>query len=148
MSKSIFNMSDFEEVLLRIAKLTPNSQRLWGKMTINEMLCHTADQLRIATGEKSSVSQANFFNRTVVKWIVFNFNFPKNAMTIKELDKDQEGTQVESFEKDKATLLQLIHQVVKIKTLPIHPFFGELDHNEWGILVYKHLNHHLNQFGV
>ncbi len=148
MSKNIFNITDFEEVLIRIAKLNPNSQGLWGKMTLNEMLCHAADQLRLALGEKTSTTQPTFFNKTVVKWIVFNFNFPKNAMTLKELDKNQEGTQVESFQKDKDALLQLIHQVLKANSFTIHPFFGELTKEEWGILVYKHLDHHLKQFGV
>jgi hypothetical protein len=99
-------------------------------------------------GEKPVTMQDNFFNRTVLKWIIFNFNFPKNAMTIKELDRNQEGTQVESFQKDKDNLLKLISKVSKSNNLEIHPFFGQLSKNEWGILIYKHLDHHLRQFGV
>jgi hypothetical protein len=29
-----------------------------------------------------------------------------------------------------------------------HPFFGPLAPDEWSILMYKHLDHHLRQFGV
>jgi hypothetical protein len=29
-----------------------------------------------------------------------------------------------------------------------HPFFGKLTPEEWAILTYKHLDHHLRQFGV
>lgn len=29
-----------------------------------------------------------------------------------------------------------------------HPFFGKMTDDEWGILQYKHLDHHLRQFNV
>ncbi len=29
-----------------------------------------------------------------------------------------------------------------------HPFFGRLKPREWAILMYKHVDHHLRQFGV
>jgi transposase InsO family protein len=29
-----------------------------------------------------------------------------------------------------------------------HSFFGPLTPEEWAILMYKHLDHHLRQFGV
>ena len=29
-----------------------------------------------------------------------------------------------------------------------HPFFGPLTPDEWAILMYKHLDHHLRQFGA
>jgi hypothetical protein len=33
-------------------------------------------------------------------------------------------------------------------TSQAHPMFGELNQKQWGKLIYIHLNHHLNQFGV
>ena len=29
-----------------------------------------------------------------------------------------------------------------------HPFFGKLTPDEWAQLMYKHLDHHLRQFGM
>jgi hypothetical protein len=29
-----------------------------------------------------------------------------------------------------------------------HPFFGTLNPQQWSILMYKHVDHHLRQFGV
>lgn len=29
-----------------------------------------------------------------------------------------------------------------------HPFFGKLTSEQWGKGIYKHLDHHLKQFGV
>ena len=35
----------------------------------------------------------------------------------------------------------------KCTTYP-HPFFGKVTPREWSIGMYKHLDHHLRQFGV
>ena len=57
--------------------------------------------------------------------------------------------------KSKSTKLELIEKVLKFSTLGPkvianhkHPFFGEMTNEEWDLLQWKHLNHHLNQFSV
>ena len=49
---NILNKKDLEEIKLRIADLKRDDLPIWGKMNVGEMLCHTADQVKLATGEK------------------------------------------------------------------------------------------------
>ncbi|MBC7523286.1 MAG: DUF1569 domain-containing protein [Flavobacterium sp.] len=75
-------------------------------------------------------------------------NFKKNLPTAKEFKITFEL----DFEKEKANLKAKIYElgqkgedVIKVKT---HPFFGKMSPSEWGVLFYKHLDHHFKQFGV
>jgi Protein of unknown function (DUF1569) len=47
------------------------------------------------------------------------------------------------------SLVEQFHQknVVGIGN-KVHPFFGKLTVEQWGMSMYKHLNHHLEQFRV
>jgi len=58
----------------------------------------------------------------------------------------------QDFEVERSRLATLIDRVVQRGVARtdgmIHPVFGRLKGEEWGRLVYKHLDHHLRQFGV
>ena len=56
------------------------------------------------------------------------------------------------FAREKERLKQSVQEFhrggeAKCTTLP-HPFFGEITPAEWAMGMYKHLDHHLRQFGV
>jgi hypothetical protein len=74
----------------------------------------------------------------------FKHNLPTSKQFKMESDFD--------FKKEQELLINMVQSVghkgesaIKMK---IHPFFGQMTPNEWGILFYKHLDHHLKQFGV
>ena len=56
------------------------------------------------------------------------------------------------FEQERSKLVQMVHDLgakgENAIKLEIHPFFGKMSKAEWGILFYKHLNHHLDQFSA
>jgi len=139
-----------KELLARIEKLTPETHALWGKMNVNQMICHITDPLRTALGLRPLENQSSFLLRTFVKWIVFNFPFMKNAPTMKGFNQEAgDGTPPTSFAQDKTTFLQLFHQFLNHKgEFSNHPAFGKLSNTEWNTLTYSHLDHHLRQFGV
>lgn len=136
----------------RIAKLTPESKAEWGKMNVGQMLCHVNDGFRMSIGELPVEDKSNIFMRTVVKFLILNIvPMPKSAPSAPELDQMKNGTPPADFERDREAVFAGLE---KITSLPVdhnwakHPAFGQLNRDQWGKLGYKHIDHHLKQFGV
>lgn len=151
--KNIIDYSIKTKILQRIEKLNPSASAKWGKMNINQMLCHCADQLRLANGTKSSKFIGNFMLTTVFKWLILTFmKAPKGKIeTVKELKQGVGGTKPTSFEDDRKALIDLIQnfdESFKTNKTVVHPAFGKMNHWQNGRLAYLHLDHHLRQFGV
>jgi len=148
--KNLFEVEVMEEILRRINKLEPSSERQWGKMEVAQMLAHCTSSLRLANGERKpkrmllGILIGSFFKSTYYD----DKPFKKNAPTTKEstiIDKRE-------FYKEKEILINKIVQFVeggmeKCTKHP-HPFFGFYTPEQWGIGIYKHLDHHLRQFNV
>jgi hypothetical protein len=123
-------------------------------MNVNEMVCHITDQIRLAIDEKNSQFPFNrvvqFFARLT---FVYGFRFPKNFITVREIKQspDGAGTMPTNFSKDFESLMHVLNDFAskdKSFSFSPHPAFGKMNRKEWGIMVYKHLDHHLRQFGV
>ena len=141
---TLLEESSRTQILERIDQLSPNAIRLWGKMPLEKMLTHTAAQLQVALGDLPVKYVGNWFLRHVARRIaVSRFNFPKNVKTDPQL---LQGTPKE-IETEKAALKSLIGRFGMGKNFRPHSAFGNLTDREWGILAYKHLDHHLRQFG-
>jgi hypothetical protein len=50
--RTLLNDRDQKEVLDRLSKVRPDSQRRWGSMSAHQMICHLSDSFRVALGEK------------------------------------------------------------------------------------------------
>ncbi len=146
---SIFNSEDNQEIIERINKLNPNSERQWGKMSVDQMMSHCIAPIDIAFGNKQL--KANFLfqllGRMIKKKLINAPRFLKNSPTapdfIRKDSYDFDKTKLELLEKVKK--FQVGTQVIKTKK---HPFFGLMTDQEWDSLQWKHLDHHLRQFGV
>lgn len=148
--KNLFNQKDTYEIITRLHKLNPSSQRLWGKMEVDQMLAHCRKTLEMATGDKilPRVFIGRLIGRLFVKELYNEKPFSKNGPT----DKALKITNRRNFETEKNKLLKYIEKFQaggeeKCTTYP-HPFFGKVTPREWSIGMYKHLDHHLRQFGV
>jgi len=145
--KNLFNQADKQEIINRINTLTPESKRQWGEMDVAQMLKHCTKPLELAlTNPKPA---RNFIGRLIgpmAKNAVFGPKpFKKGSYTPKEF---KIVTQ-EDFEIQKKALLELIDKFkAENITDKVHPFFGKTNDKEWGEGQYKHLDHHLTQFGV
>jgi len=148
--KNLFNQTDTTEILNRINKLNATSQRLWGKMEVGQMLAHCSKALEMASGQ--SFPPRLFIGR------ILGPLFKSKYLNDKPLDKNSPTDKSfiisdnRDFEKEKVTLKNLVQQFAeggaeKCTTHP-HSFFGKLTPEQWGIGMYKHLDHHLRQFGV
>jgi hypothetical protein len=147
--KNLFNEVHLEEMKARIEKLNIECVPLWGKFSVQGMVCHLIDwseyALGITEGVKEVVPGPPMFIRSLFRLYV---PFPKGKVkTGPAMLKTQPG----EWEKDRQRLIELLNQIRENrdkKTWPIHPFFGPLTGPAWARLGWRHNNHHLNQFGV
>ncbi|MFN8273340.1 MAG: DUF1569 domain-containing protein [Flavobacteriaceae bacterium] len=147
---SIFNPADNQLMIDRIEKLTPETQGLWGKMSVNQMLVHCTKAIEVAFGkmELKVLFIFKLLGRLLKNKVIVNGNLDKNSPTAKEfVIKDQPD-----FEQSKKQLIEALQKFaqegpscIKLKN---HPFWGPLNTEEWDMLMWKHLDHHLKQFGV
>jgi hypothetical protein len=150
--KNLFDAAVANQVKTRLGQLEPQSERRWGKMTAAQMLAHCSVSMQWAVGEvvpEKGALPVRLMGR-LVKPMVFRNEDPlrKNSPTATSLrvagDPD--------FGKERQRLSQLIDKFAAGGatgcTKNPHSFFGNMTPEEWSILMYKHLDHHLRQFGV
>jgi Protein of unknown function (DUF1569) len=149
MAANIFYSSDFDLILQRIDQLTNQSQRRWGKMNLPQMLEHCAIQLKKALGISPATKAQGpaLFRTSFGRWMaLYAFPWPKGSNTPADMNMEINSVSVQSFEHEKAQLVQLLQQVQQKDSLGVHPFFGAVNKKDWGRLIWKHLGHHLRQF--
>ena len=149
--KTLFEAARAEEVKERTAQLRPDSQRLWGKMNPAQALAHCSLGIEWALGDK--IPPRMLLGRIIgrlVKPMALGNDEPmrRNSPTAKDLvvqDERNLGTERER-------LCGLIDRFTAAGpagcTRHPHSFFGRLTPEEWATLMYKHLDHHLRQFGA
>ena len=147
------NPADRQNLMERLRNLSLDSMGSWGKMSVNQMICHLSDQIRMAIGEVPAEPFGNLFHHTAFKWLVFYvlIPWPKGAKTVSEMDSESKGTRPTDFKKDRDALFELIQRFSDKGNdfkLPTHPLFGNLTRREWGRVIYLNFDHHLRQFGV
>ena len=149
--KNLFDAARVEEAKQRIARLRPDSQRQWGEMNAPQAVAHCSRGLELALGDmRPPRVLLGRIMGPLIKPKVFGNDEPlrRNSPTVKGLviqdDRD--------LAKERAHLYGVIDRFVaagpKSCTTHPHSFFGPLTPEEWAILMYKHLDHHLRQFGV
>lgn len=116
------------------------------------MLCHVGDAMSQAIGELELADQSTLLFRTLVRWVVIRGpRLPKGAPTSPRIVAGTGGTVPAEFAADLARVLDLLDRNAAWppeRPMPPHPAFGPLSHAERGILTWKHLDHHLRQFGA
>lgn len=147
---NIFSSLHCDEMIRRIDRLSVNSQANWGNMNVSQMLAHCSSFQDIAMGYSlPKRSWLGVFVGRFAKDIFYNDKpLPKNMSTIPTILIEDNR----DFESERE---KLKHKIIAFQkngpgkcTDHPHPFFGKLTPEEWGKGVYKHLDHHLRQFGV
>lgn len=148
--KNIFNQTDTVEILNRIDKLSPNSRPQWGTMDVAQMLAHCSSFHDIAMG--NAFPPRGWLGVLIgrfVKPIFFNDKpLARNMSTIPTILIVEEKEFETEKEKLKQKIITFQNNGPEKCTSHPHPFFGKLTSEQWGKGLYKHLDHHLNQFGV
>jgi hypothetical protein len=143
---TLLDTSDREALVQRLRRLQPTSRPAWGKFTADKMVCHLADALRVGLGDMTAKPVDNLATRTLVKWIVVHSSIspPKGKI---ETAPEFLSTVPKTWAEDVAAVEKLIARMATTPTSARHPAFGPLDHAGWCKLSWKHLDHHLRQFG-
>ncbi len=143
------NAQTLPSLLERLAALEPSNGPEWGKMDAGQMLAHCKVAVELAVGERAMKRGLIGFlfgrmaRRSVLKDKPFAHNMP-TAPIFKVTDSRE-------FDKERTHLISLLQSYVDRGPEglpPEHPFFGAMSPSDWGVLQWKHLDHHLRQFGA
>lgn len=149
--KNIFDKSVSNELIERINHLNANTPPQWGKMNVAQMLAHCNVAYELVYTNKHP--KPNAFMRFVIKL------FGKSVVTSDTAYKKNITTapvflvaKQQDFELEKQRLIDFINQTQSLGSeyfeLKESHSFGKLTAKEWSNMFYKHLDHHLTQFGV
>lgn len=146
---SILNESDRAAIISRMRSLSGSSTGRWGRMDVAGMLQHLRLSTSMALGELSvpSSNKRPFQVFPLKHLILYVLPFPKGAPTAPTLIPDGGA----SFEEERSAVLGLLERIgtgPQDGNGPAHPLFGPLSRREWGVVTYKHADHHLRQFGA
>lgn len=152
--KNLFDPIVLENTRQRVLDLRPESKRQWGSMDLAQTLAHCTSGVEMAMGvirPKRAPFPASLIG-VLIKPLVFRDDKPmrRNSPSSPELFSTN-PTELD-FTREHSQLVAAIgdfasHGPEGCSQYP-HPFFGPLKPEQWAILMYKHLDHHLRQFGA
>jgi hypothetical protein len=138
-----------DDICRRVERLTSNHKPAWGKMNVAQMLAHLNDANRMAAGELATVPKNTALRRWPLKQlVVYVLPWPKGVPTAPELLARVDGA---DFAAEQAAFRAIVERLATRPAAgpwPEHPAFGPLTRKAWGVLGYRHADHHLRQFGV
>jgi hypothetical protein len=147
---NLFDATTTQNLLLRIASLQPTDKAHWGKMSVSQMLAHVNLTFQGALNpnpKRPPLPLRLLLQLLVKKQLVNDKPFKKKSQTASEL--------IVKHQPDFATELQKLQQYLQQVSedggaqfaYRRHPAFGAFTQQEWSTMLYKHLDHHLQQFG-
>jgi hypothetical protein len=147
--KTIWADAHRREIEERLARLAPDAVPLWGRMNAPQVVAHLTQATMMASGELPVRFKRTPLRFTPLKQLIlYVLPFPKGTPTAPEL---LARTPAGDWPKETAELraaLDRLHARDRSAPWPRHPVFGDLSAHGWGVLVYRHTDHHLRQFGV
>lgn len=149
--KNIFDAKETEAVIDRINKLSPTTRPLWGKMSADQMLahCNVTYEMTFEDKHKKPNSFTKFMLKLFIKsTIVGDKPYKKNSRTAPQFLI----TNARNFVEEKARLTDYLKKTQSLGEdyfdgMESHSL-GKLTKQEWNNMFYKHIDHHLSQFGV
>jgi len=148
--ESLFSEETLNKSIERLNSLTTENVRLWGKMDVAQMLAHCNETMDVARGKRSikrgfiSYVLGPFFKKEFYNDTPVRKNSPTHPtfVMVSQYDLDSERNKLIEHLKE-------FHKGGEAKcTDAPHGFFGKVTKAQWGIGMYKHLDHHLQQFSA
>ena len=149
MPRSLADAGTRAEVVERLGSLSVDSSGRWGSLTVGRMVCHLGDvyEAQYANAGRALPGKLPFRAFPLKHLALYVLPFPRGVRVPRQLFRTEPG--------------QLAEDVARVQRLtaeypdraggngwPGHPYFGPLTAAEWGVFNYKHLDHHLRQFGA
>ena len=148
MPRSLSNDQARQDLLDRLERLTPEARPLWGKMTAPQMLAHLVDWMLMIRGDLRTVPIKTYVRYPPMKqFAIYWMPWPKGVPTAREL---LPGRPV-NWGPERELLRQYMQSYPELESRgswPEHPAFGNMTTRAWGVLGYRHTDHHFRQFGI
>jgi hypothetical protein len=148
--KLLFKEDVYEDALDRIEKISADTKAKWGSMDAAQMMAHCSEIQEVSNGKalENTPFIARLFKGMIRKMVVNKTPYKRSTQTHPQYLK----LDAEEFDASKVRLLNALAQFKTENSegpsKHVHPLFGEMTHEEKGWGMYKHLDHHLSQFGV
>lgn len=125
----------------------------WGKMNGQQMVEHVAGFFKVSTGKikfplVTPAEHLPKYREFLMSDKGFRENtkapvLPEEPLPVRLANMQEAINQLDNEIKEFIRLFSNNEQLVAL-----HPVFGELNFDEWVLLHYKHVTHHLKQFGL
>jgi hypothetical protein len=146
---TIWNPSTRQHFQDRVDRLAPSAQPQWGKLSVAGMVAHLNDSFRMATGELPVKSRWFPFRYPPLReFVVYVLPISKSAPTAPELIARCGQAVLDTERQAFHEWMERLGHITSDSQLVPHPAFGNLSHKAYGVLMAKHSDHHLRQFGV
>jgi hypothetical protein len=148
MASSLWDEGAVDSMVARVRRLTPGQKGLWGRLSCPQAVAHMSDACRVYLGELPCEPKNSPIRYAPLKQlIIYALPFPKNVPTAPELLARAPG----DWQAEVDGLCEMLTRVAAARgrtAWPDHPAFGKLSTRAWGVLAWRHTDHHLRQFGV
>jgi Protein of unknown function (DUF1569) len=146
--KSLWHAAARRHLIERLGRIDDETRPRWGTMSAAAMVAHLAQSIRMAIGEIPVATKKVPLRFFPLKQIgVYLAPFPKGLPTAPELLARSADPLDQSRREVERLLALFVSRGASAPWAP-HPVFGSLTARAWGVLGYRHFDHHLRQFGV
>lgn len=146
--KSFFEVEAYQELQQRLDLIKPDSLAQWGKMNAGQMLNHCQEPIKIAVNKSDVNMKSNWLIKVLFKKMMYSPKpYKKNSPTPPQF----RSTGGFDFQNEKVELQKWMNELWEDRNnenRADHPVFGKFTKEQWGIMQWKHLNHHFEQFAV
>jgi hypothetical protein len=148
MQKTLWDAHARARLLERLDRLTPDAKARWGRMSPLQMLAHLADWMSMASGDIATTGRRAVLRHPPLKQLaIYWLPFPRGIATSPELISRAPA----KWSVERASVRERVESFDRLYSKtewPEHPVFGAMTPRAWGVFAFRHMDHHLRQFGV
>ncbi len=148
----MFVNSDIETILNVLSKLEDTKKPIWGTMSAQRMVEHLTDIVKCSNGK--TILDLEIPEEKIEKMqqlLASDTPMPKNfVVSFASKDTPLRHTEIElaidELAEEWCDFEELFENNASLKIL--HPFYGDLNFDQWKRIHSKHFTHHFEQFGL
>ena len=146
---TLYDHASREGIVARVRQVQPTSVRRWGVMAPELLLPHLAGGIRRALEKPATGPVPGPLLGLIKRWLLIHqLPWPKAKI---QSPPNSFRVPPTTWKQDQETVVSLIQAFVTTdadKLTQLHPTFGRMTARDWGVLQYRHLDHHLRQFSA
>ena len=148
--ENLYEPSIRDAVVHRLSTLQSTSPRQWGKMDVAQMMAHCAVAFEVPVGDR--LAKQALLGKIVTPLLRGRILGEKPLGRNSPTDPVFRIVDKRDFARERQRLSALMERFCsrgrEASDGVVHSFFGRLSGEDWGRLMYKHMDHHLRQFGA